>query len=207
MMRMRSGAVLALVAVCNCVHAADSPRVYPEKPIRMVLPFPPGGSTDIMARGLAQKLTELLARQIVVDNRGGGAGGISGTDLVAKAAPDGYVAAEVADARREDRAAQVREGERARRGVQVADRPDPEEGEHGRAGDRADQADGDDGPERGVRSPPQIRRTRRRSTPEGLLGSGGAPREQPAEAHQERPGDPEKPAPAPSRANRRSRRP
>lgn len=72
-------------------HVTDKAPTYPEKPIRMVLPFPPGGSTDIMARSLAQKLTEMLGKQIVVDNRGGGAGGISGTDLVAKAAPDGYV--------------------------------------------------------------------------------------------------------------------
>ena len=57
----------------------------------MVLPFPPGGSTDVMARGLAQKLTEVLGKQVVVDNRAGGAGGIIGTDVVAKATPDGHV--------------------------------------------------------------------------------------------------------------------
>ncbi len=80
-----------LAVACTCLEAGEMPRAYPQKPIRMVLPFPPGGSTDIMARGLAQKLTDALGKQIVVDNRGGGAGGISGTDLVAKAAPDGYV--------------------------------------------------------------------------------------------------------------------
>lgn len=78
--------VLAGAAGCSVVLAA-----YPEKPIRMVLPFPTGGSTDIMARSLGQKLTEALGKQFVIDNRGGGAGGISGTDLVAKAMPDGYV--------------------------------------------------------------------------------------------------------------------
>ena len=89
----RFGACMATIFATACVglHAAEKPPLYPEKPIRMVLPFPPGGSTDIMARGLAQKLTEAFGKQIVVDNRGGGAGGISGTDLVAKAAPDGYV--------------------------------------------------------------------------------------------------------------------
>ena len=78
--------VLAGAAGCSVVLAA-----YPEKPIRMVLPFPTGVSADIMARSLGQKLTEALGKQIVVDNRGGGAGGIGGTELVAKAMSDGYV--------------------------------------------------------------------------------------------------------------------
>jgi len=84
--KWRAVVVLAGAAGCSVVLAA-----YPEKPIRMVLPFPTGGSTDIMARSLGQKLTEALGKQFVIDNRGGGAGGISGTDLVAKAMPDGYV--------------------------------------------------------------------------------------------------------------------
>ena len=87
--RPRFAAVFAVA--CVGLLGAGHAQAYPDKPIRMVLPFPPGGSTDIMARSLAQKLTESLGKQIVVDNRGGGAGGISGTDLVAKAAPDGYV--------------------------------------------------------------------------------------------------------------------
>ncbi len=89
--RFGAGMACVVATACAAVQAAEKPPLYPEKPIRLVLPFPPGGSTDIMARGLAQKLTEAFGKQIVVDNRGGGAGGISGTDLVAKAAPDGYV--------------------------------------------------------------------------------------------------------------------
>jgi len=62
---------------------------YPAKPIRMVIPFSPGGATDVPGRLLAQKLSESLGYQVVVDNRPG-AGSINGTDIVAKAAPDGY---------------------------------------------------------------------------------------------------------------------
>jgi tripartite-type tricarboxylate transporter receptor subunit TctC len=62
---------------------------WPKGPIKFIVPFPPGGGTDLMARVLAQKLTETLGVSVIVDNRGG-AGGILGADAVAKAKPDGY---------------------------------------------------------------------------------------------------------------------
>lgn len=62
---------------------------WPNKTIRLIVPFPPGGGTDIMARFVGQKLTESLGQQVLVDNRGG-AGGNIGTALAAKAVPDGY---------------------------------------------------------------------------------------------------------------------
>ena len=62
---------------------------YPARPIRLVIPYPPGGPTDFVGRTVGQKLTPLLGQQVVVDNRPG-AGTIIGSDLVARAAPDGY---------------------------------------------------------------------------------------------------------------------
>ncbi len=62
---------------------------YPAKPVRLIIPFPPGGATDILGRVLAQKLGDLLGQQVVVENRPG-AGGAIGSELAAKAPPDGH---------------------------------------------------------------------------------------------------------------------
>src|ERR1700674_3156996 len=62
---------------------------YPAKPIRVVVPFTPGGGTDVVARAVAQKMHDTLGQQALVDNRPG-ANGIIGTDIVAKAPADGY---------------------------------------------------------------------------------------------------------------------
>ena len=87
-----------LLRLCVCATAlgaaaqasAQTPaRGYPDKPVRMVVPFPPGGAIDIVARHVTQKLTEAFAVPFVVDNRSG-AGGAIGTEAVARAAADGY---------------------------------------------------------------------------------------------------------------------
>jgi tripartite-type tricarboxylate transporter receptor subunit TctC len=65
---------------------------FPNKPIRLIVPFPPGGPNDIIARVIGQRMSELIKQPVVIDNRGG-QGGVLGTDAVAKAAPDGYTVA------------------------------------------------------------------------------------------------------------------
>ena len=77
--------VAALVTVATSVSA----QPYPNKPIRLVVPFPAAGTTDILARDIGQRLTETLGQPVVIDNRPGAAGNV-GSDIVAKSAPDGY---------------------------------------------------------------------------------------------------------------------
>jgi tripartite-type tricarboxylate transporter receptor subunit TctC len=81
-----AGAAALALAVPAAVHAQGG---YPTKPIRLIVAFPAGGSTDIIGRIVAQRLSQSLGQQVIVDNRGG-AGGIVGTEIAARANPDGY---------------------------------------------------------------------------------------------------------------------
>jgi tripartite-type tricarboxylate transporter receptor subunit TctC len=87
--RMVQALATGLVALAALSSTAVMAQTYPSKPIKLIVPFPAGGTTDIVARIVAQRMSETMGQPVVVDNKGG-AGGAIGADLVAKAAPDGY---------------------------------------------------------------------------------------------------------------------
>src|SRR5215469_2218237 len=78
--------VLGLALLCPAFATAQD---FPSKTIRLIVPFPPGGPNDIIARVVGQRMSEILKQTIIIDNRSG-QGGVVGTDVVAKAPPDGY---------------------------------------------------------------------------------------------------------------------
>ena len=80
---------VAIGCVLACIANAHAQKDYPNRPVRWVVPFAPGGPTDIMSRAIGEKLGQRLGQQFVVDNRGG-AGGNIGAEIVARAQPDGY---------------------------------------------------------------------------------------------------------------------
>ena len=81
-----------LLALCLVLASSASADDFPSKPIRLIVPFPPGGPNDIIARVVGQRMSEICKQPVLIDNRGGQAG-VLGTDAVAKAAPDGYTIA------------------------------------------------------------------------------------------------------------------
>ncbi|MGZ5720731.1 MAG: Bug family tripartite tricarboxylate transporter substrate binding protein [Burkholderiales bacterium] len=80
---------LVVAAMLLAYSACGSAQTYPTRAVRVIVPFPPGGSTDILARAIGQKLSETWQQQVIIDNRPG-AGGIIGTELGARAPRDGY---------------------------------------------------------------------------------------------------------------------
>lgn len=86
---MRSLGVLLTGLALLSLPAPAVSQEFPNKPIKLIVPFPPGGPNDIIARVVGQRMSELIKQPVVIDNRGG-QGGVLGTDAVAKAAPDGY---------------------------------------------------------------------------------------------------------------------
>lgn len=86
---MKNSATICLLVAALCTCGPVMAQSYPTRPIRMIVPFPPGGGTDISARVVGQKMTEMLGQQIIVDNRSGASGNIA-MEIAARAAPDGY---------------------------------------------------------------------------------------------------------------------
>ena len=84
-----AAALMSAAAGATVAATPGATQTWPSKPVRLVVPFPPGGINDVIARGVGQKLSEGWSQQVVIDNRGG-AGSIIGTDLVAKSPADGY---------------------------------------------------------------------------------------------------------------------
>jgi tripartite-type tricarboxylate transporter receptor subunit TctC len=88
-MTMNRRIVPVLLALLLGAVSSVALAAFPEKPLRMIVPFPAGGAADLMARGMALRLSEELGQQVVIDNRGG-AGGSTAAEAAAKSAPDGY---------------------------------------------------------------------------------------------------------------------
>jgi len=86
---MKTARTLLAALTLLLVPVAATAQDFPNKPIRLIVPFPAGGPNDIIARVVGQRMSELIKQPIVIDNRGG-QGGVLGTDAIAKAAPDGY---------------------------------------------------------------------------------------------------------------------
>jgi tripartite-type tricarboxylate transporter receptor subunit TctC len=86
---MKRPVLLALTLLAALVVPAALAQKFPDRPIRFIVPFPPGGGNDILARAIAPKMAEFLGQPVVIDNRPG-AGGNIGTEIAAKAPPDGY---------------------------------------------------------------------------------------------------------------------
>ena len=91
MLKRRLQVAIACVsaAIVGCANVNAAEQTFPTKPLRIVVPFPAGGTTDVVARLVAQRMSDSLGQQVLVDNRGG-AGGTIGADIVAKAPPDGH---------------------------------------------------------------------------------------------------------------------
>src|SRR5580765_5534215 len=85
----RSIALAAALSLACVAPGLALAGPYPDKPIRLVVPFPAGGATDLMARTMGQKLAERIGQAVIIDNRAGAGGGI-GAEAVATSAPDGY---------------------------------------------------------------------------------------------------------------------
>ena len=82
--------LLQAAGLAFALAGAAAAQDYPVKPVRLIIPFPPGGSNDVVGRLIAAHLSERLGKQVVVDNRGAGAGGVAGTEITANAPKDGY---------------------------------------------------------------------------------------------------------------------
>src|ERR1700681_2605740 len=81
--------LVKIAVLLLALTASALPQDSPTKPVRLIIPFPPGGSNDVVGRMIAIQLSERLGKQVVVDNRGGAGGGI-GTEKASNAGPDGY---------------------------------------------------------------------------------------------------------------------
>src|SRR6266550_8054642 len=82
--------LLAAAGLLLALTTAAAAQDYPSKPVRLIIPFPPGGSNDVVGRLIATHLSERLGKQVVVDNRGAGAGGVAGTEYALNQPHDGY---------------------------------------------------------------------------------------------------------------------